>query len=148
MIKLRGFLLSDLKEVVEIGRTSFPQNRVYSQNYFKNLYQKYPKFFIVAEESGEIAGFIVGKTNKKEGKIISLAVDPCWRKLGVGKKLTEFLSRLFQKQKIHSALLHVRENNKEAIYFYKNLGFKILKEIKKYYRNGGDAFLMKKTLGD
>jgi len=143
-VKLRGFVPSDLEKVMEIEKTSFPKRKAHSKKYFKKLYQKYPEGFILAENKNEIVGYTIGQPKNDSTEIISLAVKPRFRQKGIGKKLINFLINYFKERGIKGILLHVRTENKTGVAFYRNLGFKILKTIKNYYRNGDDAYLMKK----
>lgn len=48
--------------------------------------------------------------------------------------------------KVESISLHVRQSNTAAISLYtKNLGFDICENEPKYYADGEDSFLMKRT---
>jgi len=146
--KIRNFSPSDLKEVIWIEKISFPNRKPYSEDYFKSLYQKYPEGFIVAKgNKGEIRGYTIGQSKNESAEIISLAVDPIWRKKGIGKTLTNFLINNFKEKGVKEISLHVRIKNKAGITLYQNLGFQILKTIKNYYSNGDDAYLMKRNLG-
>ena len=142
MIKLRRISLSDLDRVMEIEKASFPDREAWSRDYFESLYKIYPEGFIVAENNGKIIGYTTGRPKEELAEIISLAVDPTWRQKGVGAKLTNFLIEHFKEKGLKEISLCVRTKNKKAISFYQKLGFKILKTIKNYYRNGDDAFLM------
>ena len=151
-IKLRRFSISDLDEVMEIEKASFPNRQIYSENYFKKLYQKYPEGFIVAEEKGKIFGYAISQVKnqvptERVGEIISLAIKPDFRQKGIGEKLSNFLINQFKEREVKKVFLHVRTKNRVAISFYKKLGFEILKKIKNYYQNGNDAYLMEKKLG-
>ncbi|NCO80368.1 ribosomal protein S18-alanine N-acetyltransferase [bacterium] len=146
MIKIREVSLSDLNEVLEIERASFPKKQVYSKSRFERYSQKCPESFIVAESEDEVVGYTIGKSKNERAEIISLAVRPDFRQKGIGRELTIFLISHFKKRGAKEIFLEVRTGNKTAISFYKNLGFKILKEIKNYYRNGDDAYLMKLSL--
>ena len=156
-LRLRKSSLSDLPEILKIEKASFPKGIAYSQNRFERFYRKHSSEFIVAENrkrksqnqtERKIIGYIIGKKNKKSGNLISLAVAPQWRNKGVGNKLVKFLLNYFKKSGANSVFLNVRKSNKKAISFYEELGFKILKEVKKYYRNGEDAFLLTKRFND
>jgi ribosomal-protein-alanine N-acetyltransferase len=146
MIKLRRFSLSDLEQIIEIEKISFPKRKPFSEDYFKKLYQKSPGRIVVAEDKGKILGYIIGGVQKDCGKIISIAVHPLHRKRGIGKELVNFLIEHFKKNGLKKFLLLVRRDNLVAISFYKNLGFQISKIIKNYYRNGDDAFLMEREI--
>ncbi|MDI6591774.1 MAG: ribosomal protein S18-alanine N-acetyltransferase [Patescibacteria group bacterium] len=151
MVKLRQFSFPDLDRILEIEKVSFPNREAWSREYFEKLYFKYPKGFIVAENKNEIVGYTIGQPKnrvptKRVAEIISLAVAPDWRQKGIGKALIEFLINHFRQKNIKEIFLNVRTKNKAAISFYQKLGFKILKTIKNYYKNGDDAYLMKKEI--
>jgi ribosomal-protein-alanine N-acetyltransferase len=152
MIKIREFSLSDLNEVLEIEKISFPKKQVYSRSLFERYYQKCPESFFVAKSENEVVGYTIGKikngaSRKPVAEIVSLAIKPDFRQKGIGTMLTNFLISHFKKRGVKEIFLEVRTANETAISFYKNLGFKILKTLKNYYHNGDDAFLMSKDLG-
>ena len=146
MIKLRRFSLSDLDQMMEIEKASFPNREAWSRDYFESLYKIYPEGFIVAENNGKIIGYIIGQPKEDLAEIVSLAVGPDFRQKGIGTKLTNFLIEHFKEKGLKEISLCVRTKNKKGISFYQNLNFKILKKIKNYYRNGNDAYLMKKEV--
>lgn len=143
-IKLRKFSLSDLEQVMEIERLSFPEP--WPKSYFEKLYQKYSEGFIVAENEKEVVGYIIGEPKNDTGEIISLAIAPNWRQKGIGKSLTNFLINHFEKEEVKEVLARVRTKNEAGISFHKKLGFEVVKTIKKYYSNGDDAYLMRKEI--
>ena len=57
--KLRKFVPDDLQKVMNINRVCLPEN--YTDIFFIDLYQRYPETFIVAEEDGEIVGYIMSR---------------------------------------------------------------------------------------
>jgi len=146
MIKLREFSLSDLEEVMEIERVSFPKSQAYSENYFQKYFREYPQGFIIIKNEEKILGYAIGQAQKEFGEIISIASHPARRKKGVGKTLANFLIAHFKKKSLKKIFLHVRKNNLAAISFYKNLGFQILKTVKNYYQNSDDAYLMERKI--
>lgn len=148
MIKFRKFSLSDLPEVMEIEKASFPATKAYPKRRFEKYYKKYPIGFIVAEKKREIIGYIVGQIKKDSAEIVSLAIKPAWRRKGVGTAFINYLIDHFKKNGYREIFLRTRTKNKFVISFYQNIGFKIIKIIKNYYRNGDDAYLMKKNLGE
>lgn len=147
MLKLRQFSLSDLNEIQKIEKTSFPSRIAYSKNYFRKIYQKFPKCFIVAKEGKKILGYAIGQLRKFSGELISIAVNEKWRRKKIGTKLLKFVLAEFKKMKARRIMIQVREGNAAAVVFYRKFGFRILKKLRNYYRNGDNAFLMKKRLG-
>jgi ribosomal-protein-alanine N-acetyltransferase len=143
MIRLRQFLSADLNRILDIERASFPARIAFSRAYFERLFQEYPEGFIVAEFKGNVVGYTIGNNS---GEIITIAVDPDYRKQGIGKSLADFLIKNYKKRGIQELSIHVRTNNQAGVSFWQNLGFKVEKTIKNYYSNGDDALLLKKEI--
>ena len=145
MLEIRRFKASDLKEIVEIEKTSFPQP--WPEAYFKKAYKEHPNDFLVAKLSGRVTGYILGyaKSNKS-GLIKTLAVNKRYRRQGIGRKLVNFTIQRLKQKGLKKIVLHIRKENQAANSFYKKVGFRTVKIIKKYYPNGQDAYLMEKDL--
>jgi GNAT superfamily N-acetyltransferase len=84
----------------------------------------------VAEENGEIIGYICGQVKErkprvldKEGYINDWFVKEGKRKKGVGMKLYKTLIEQFKEQKCNRLGLLTNTRNKETIDFYHKLGF-------------------------
>jgi len=146
MIKIRNFSLSDLDQILEIEKKVFPKD-AYSKSFFEWLYWKYPDGFLVVKNDEKILGYIIGHPEDGSALLISMAIDPNFRRKGIGRKLLNTLLDHFQKKKIKEIILHVRTKNKPAINFYEKMGFKTIEIVKNHYQNGEDAYLMEKTLG-
>ena len=75
-----------------------------------------------------------------------------FRKLGIGRKLMEFLEEEVKKNKkeenIEYIALLVKETNTTAIKFYEKMDFKVVEKKENYYKNleNPDALLMKKMI--
>jgi ribosomal-protein-alanine N-acetyltransferase len=135
-----------LNEILEIERNVFEKKELFPKEYFLELSKRWPEGFLVAKLGKEVVGYAIGEKNKDSGLIVSVAVKKEWRKRGIGKRLIEKLLENFKKEGAKIVFLHVREENKEAINFYRALGFKIIELVENYYSNGENAYLMEKTL--
>ena len=83
--------------------------------------------FFVAEIAGTIAGFAVWRgVGEGEWELLNIAVDPLFRRRGVGRRLVEALpaGRIF---------IEVRESNKAARAFYESSGFAASGRRRGYY---------------
>jgi len=153
--KLRKFVQSDLRSVAHINNVCLPEN--YTDYFFIDLYQRFPETFIVAEENGEVIGYIMcrvelGLSNFgfsgiiKKGHVVSVAVLPQYRRKGIGEALiTEAMDgmRLYNAKQ---CFLEVRITNTPAVDLYKKLGFQVTRTIHGYYADGEDAYVMTKKL--
>jgi len=152
---LRKFSVNDLQGVMRINRSCLPEN--YTDFFFIDLYRRFPETFIVAEEDGQVTGYImcrieVGLSNLgltgliKKGHLVSVAVVPEHRRRGVGEALVK---NAFEAMKLYNAkqcYLEVRTSNEQAIRLYKKLGFDVTRRNHGYYADGEDAFVMTKKL--
>ena len=153
--KLRKFLPDDLQNVMQINRVCLPEN--YSDFFFMDLHQRFPETFIVAEEDGKIAGYImcrieVGLSNFgfsgliRKGHVVSIAVLPQYRRKGGAQALITRALDGMQFYKAKQCFLEVRVTNDAATSLYKKLGFEVSRTIEGYYSDGEDAYVMTKKL--
>jgi len=54
--------------------------------------------------------------------------------------------KYFVEERVCISKLEVRVDNEEAMKMYKKLGYDIVDILKRYYKDGGDAYLMIKKL--
>jgi ribosomal-protein-alanine N-acetyltransferase len=153
---LRNFTLEDLASVTRINRLCLPEN--YNDYFFVDLFKRFPETFVVAEENGQVVGYImcrieVGLSNFglggliKKGHVVSIAVLPEHRRRGVAeaviKKSMENMQAFYKAKQCY---LEVRITNEAAIGLYKKLGFDVTRTIHGYYADGEDAYVMSKKL--
>jgi len=152
---LRQFQPSDLQRVMYINRTCLPEN--YTSFFFLDLYRRFPLTFLVAEENGEVVGYIMCRVETglpnfglfgiiKKGHVVSIAVMPEHRGKGIGYTLMKEAMKNMEKYNAKECFLEVRVSNQPAINLYKKLGFQIVKVITHYYMDGEDAYLMARKL--
>jgi ribosomal-protein-alanine N-acetyltransferase len=148
---LRVFTPSDLESVVNINRVCLPEN--YAPYFFLDTFNNLPQTFIVAEYEGRIVGYIMCRMEHsfsdfkklhfaKKGHIISVAVMPDFRRMGVGRALVEHVMSTLSSLSADECYLEVRTSNDSAIELYKKIGFQIARTISRYYYDGSDAYVM------
>ncbi len=150
---IRKFSMNDLQSVTQINRSCLPEN--YTDFFFIDLYKRFPETFIVAEEAGQVVGYIMCRVEVglsgfglsglvKKGHVVSVAVSPEHRHKGVGEGL---VSKALEAMKLYNAkqsYLEVRVTNDEAIKLYKKLGFEVTRTMHGYYADGEDAQVLTK----
>lgn len=140
---IRPFTFSDLDHILQIELQSFPKSP-YDWATFISFYSLYPKTFWVYvnkandREEGQILGYIVFSP---DGHIISIAVHPRYRRIGIGKEL---LQRVFHTARDKKIWAEVRKNNQGAQAFYLRMGFQITTMVPNYYGNE-DALIVQWT---
>ena len=145
IVSIRKFSLKDLGRIIEIEHNSFNAD-AFSEDTFLSLYRKCSDLFIVAEISGIITGYMVTCNYWKKERVISIAVDPAYRRKGVGSTLVNFTFNQLRAFCINTLELEVRITNSEGIGFWKNFGFFTLKIVPDYYPDGTSALIMRKSL--
>jgi len=152
---LRRFKSSDLERVTYINRMCLPEN--YSEFFFMDLYQRFPETFIVAEEDGEVVGYVMCRIETgipsfkllgitRKGHVISIAVLPQHQQEGIGYELMREAMRSMVNYKAKECYLEVRGSNVPAVNLYKKMGFEIMRTIRGYYADGEDAYVMARNL--
>ncbi len=143
--------MNDLASVTQINQTCLPEN--YTDIFFVDLFRRHPETFVVAEEEGKIAGYIMCRVEVglssiglsglvKKGHVVSVAVLPEHRRKGIGEALVTQAMAGMRKYNAKQCFLEVRVTNQEAISLYKKLGFEVTRTIHGYYADGEDAFVM------
>ncbi len=148
---LRRFKPSDLERVMHINRVCLPEN--YTTFFFMNLYQRFPETFIVAEENGEVVGYIMCRIETgipsfkllgitRKGHVISIAVLPEHQREGIGYALMREAMQAMVNYKAKECYLEVRASNVAAVNLYKKMGFEVARTVRGYYADGEAACLM------
>lgn len=145
IVSIRKFSFKDLSRIMEIERNSFTAD-TFSENTFLSLYRRCSNLFIAAEVDKIITGYMVTCSYWKRGRVISIAVDPIYRRKGIGSALVNFTLNQLRASYIKTLELEVRITNSEGICFWKSLGFFILKIVPNYYIDGTDALIMRKLI--
>jgi ribosomal-protein-alanine N-acetyltransferase len=150
---LRPFTEDDRARVLEIEVASFAEP--WPPSFFNYIHGKAPGLFIVAEDGGEIVGYVIGELREimfsgvshrsKMGHILNIAVDEVWRKRGIGTLLMEEIEGRFGRMDATPVTLEVRESNATARSFYLGRGFVEIGRVKAYYPDE-DAIIMSKSL--
>ena len=153
--RIRRFTTDDLQAVMKINRAALPEN--YTDYFFIDLHDRFPETFVVAEQEGEIVGYImsrveVGLANlglgglTRKGHVVSIAVMPQSRRKGVAQALINAAIDGMRYYKAKQCYLEVRVTNQAGINLYKKLGFEISRTINGYYSDGEDAYVMTKKI--
>ena len=152
---IRKFVPDDLQSVMQINRVCLPEN--YTDCFFVNLHQRFPETFILAEEGGKVAGYImcrieIGLSNygfgglTRKGHVVSIAVMPQSRRKGIAQALINRALKGMEYYKAKQCFLEVRVTNEFGVILYKKLGFEVTRTISGYYSDGEDAYVMTKRL--
>ena len=142
MISIRLILESDIRRVKIIADEcfEFPWSQKHFLGSIRNTYNR--SYVYVLDE--QIIGFLMGSKIFEDAEILDIAVLVEYQNNKIGQKLLNcFLSTL---DKNDRCFLEVSSENKRAIQFYYKNEFKKESIRSNYYKDGSDAFILKRTL--
>ena len=134
--------IEDLSVLTDIHHRSFAHG--WSESDFQALFQDKTVETLVLKRSGllakeQVVGFVLARTVVDESEILTIAVDPTYRKSGGGRMLMDDLLRRLYRDRIAKLFLEVDASNKPALSLYQSLGFRKVGERKGYYRTASDT---------
>jgi len=151
-VHLRPYRASDLDALWQLDQVCFEEGISYSRVELSHYIQLKTSFTLIAEaelrnETGRetpVCGFIIAHRRRGGyGHILTIDVDPYFRKHGVGSLLLKAAHERLAKEGCHTVFLETAVNNLSALAFYKKHGYNIVRTIPRYYQASGmDAFLM------
>ena len=116
----------------------------YPREFLDHLMNTEHDRFLVAVEAGKIVGYAVATASGKDGHVVSVAVDPRHRRRGIGTALLSAVTHKFVEEGVEQIHLEVRKGNTAGISFYERMGFRIFSEIRDYYADGEDAWVLRR----
>jgi len=100
----------------------------------------------VACDGGRIAGFAFMEFGEERAHLVLLAVRPVHRRLGIGRRLLDWLLESARTAGIASLHLELRTGNEAAQRFYRAMGFDETIVVPGYYRGREAALRMIRVL--
>lgn len=142
---IREMNLSDVPAIANLEKICFSDP--WSENSIASELDNRLSYWLVAEESGVIAGYIGSQSVLDGADVMNLAVSPSYRRQGIGQTLIKKLVEHLRQRGIIALLLEVRVSNTPAITLYEKLGFVQVGRRPGYYRNPReDALILRKEL--
>ena len=136
---------NDAEVAAELDSKCFREETC-SREYFFRVAQDKRREFWVAEKDGKLIACAGAEIDNDTAEIESLAVDPDYRRQGVGTILLLKLLSAVRKRGANFVVLEVRPSNTAAIKLYESFGLKSVGRRKNYYRdNDEDALIMWNT---
>ena len=134
--------LDDLRAVHAIERASFSvpwPDDAYRSELVSNRLASY----VVARADESVVGFAGLWVMVDEAHVTTFAVDPRWRRRGIGERLLLGLLDIAVARRAREATLEVRLSNMPARRLYEKYGFRPVGIRPRYYSdNGEDALIM------
>ncbi|MFQ6067172.1 MAG: ribosomal protein S18-alanine N-acetyltransferase [bacterium] len=122
----------DILEVSEIEKLSFPSP--WSSNiFFSELEKESFAFYHVMEYRDRLVGYGGYWRIKNEAHLVTFAIHPTFRRMGLGAKLLEHILSDIQDKSLDTITLEVRHSNLAAQRFYERFDFKKIAVRPHYY---------------
>ena len=120
-----------IEKGMNVGRSDTPEE-------IQKKLERDPDLFLVAEINHEIIGTVIGAFDGRRGMIYHLAVHKDFRGQRIGAMLLKEVEQRLQTKGCLKCLMHVLDDNTEAIEFYKNQGWHHAVEdivfVKEFYK--------------
>ncbi len=143
---LRELAFDDIETVSQLEYELFPTDAWPLQMFYAEFFQPDTRRYIVAEVEGEAVGYAGLMVIDTTADIQTIGVLPRFEGQGIGRAMfTELLAEA-RLRGADTVLLEVRADNPRAQKLYTGFGFEQIHTRRKYYRDGGDAWVMRLVL--
>ena len=146
---IRPLTLEQLDELWRLDQVCFVDGEAYSLETFRYLLTS-PEalaYRAVTRDEGKMVGFIVGLIEPdRTGHVTTIGVAPEHRRRQLARRLMLQVEEGFRRRAVRVVRLEVRSINAGAQELYQKLGYTVTQRLPRYYSNGGDGFLMLKSL--
>ncbi len=102
--------------------------------------------WFIAHDNHDV-GFALVRCAADEAELLSIAVLPKFRELGLAAVLLESLCQELSQAAVYTLFLEVASDNKAARRLYEHHGFTSIGNRPGYYANGADALTYRRALG-
>jgi ribosomal protein S18 acetylase RimI-like enzyme len=143
---IRAFQPADFDRLLAIEHAVFPPAIAYPRLELRRFLSSRRCRTLVAEEEGEVAGFVTGCCEEgEEGLVASLDVAPERQGQGIGSRLLAAMEEWLRGRGARVLRLETPTQEGEgARRFYERHGYAVEERLTDYYGGGLDAFRMLK----
>jgi ribosomal protein S18 acetylase RimI-like enzyme len=147
--EIRPLTIKHLDELDELDRRCFTNGDYYTRQTLEFLLKE-PNavaYRVVLPKNQKMVAFIIAMLEADgTGHITTIGVAPEHRRRGLAFLLLEHAENAFRLRKVRTMRLEVRTNNFSAQQLYARAGYAVTQRMNRYYANGGDGYLMVKSL--
>ena len=142
--------MADLPELLRLEAMSFSADRVSRRSFARWLGKPNNATMVLdhPDQPDQLVGYglVLFHVRGRVARIYSLAVDPDWRGLGLGRRLLSTCLDQARQRGYTEMRLEVSADNHSALQLYLNAGFQIFGRRTGYYQNGSDAIRLRITI--
>jgi len=140
-IHIRWMIRRDMAEVQAIENRCF--EFPWREDDFIRCLRNRNVIGMVADVGEQVAGFNIYELHRNRLHILNFAVDPAFRRRGVGAAMVSKLVNKLSPQRRNRIMLEIRETNLDAQLFFRGLGFRAVSLLRDFYEDTTeDAYLM------
>lgn len=137
-VSFRIFDKQDIDAVLAIEQLAYeiPWNRA---QFSQSLVNPNTLAHLILKEN-QIVGYSVALQTPDFTDLLNICIHPKFQHQGLGGQLFDYL---LSESGARSIFIEVRASNRNALFFYKKLGFELINIRKKYYSDGEDAKILR-----
>jgi ribosomal-protein-alanine N-acetyltransferase len=147
---IRRMTEADLDAVRAIEEAAYGTDAWERRTLEDELVNGFSEYLVHEAPNGRIAGYAGVWFMRDQLHLVTIAVDPPYRRLGVAARLLLRCLHLAVEAGMPTVVLEVRESNHTAQSLYQRFGFRPLGRLRNYYKDDGEDALVMETppLGD
>lgn len=141
-MEIRRMTEHDVEQVALLEREIFSD--AWSAAAFYESLENPNAILLLTENGGEILGYCCMYTVFDEGEIVNVAVNPKYRRQGIGEQMLKLLFENFTPRQVVNFYLEVRAHNEAAKHLYEKFGFGMIGVRRNFYEKPvEDAIVMR-----
>jgi ribosomal-protein-alanine N-acetyltransferase len=141
---IRAMTAGDLASVVDLERRCHVNP--WSKQLFEEELSRHQSAVDLLWQSERLVGYICYWRICDELHILNVAVDPAFRRRGLGRLLLSHALKCGCARGCERAILEVRAGNSGAISLYQAFDFTLIGRRTRYYPDGEDALVMERKI--
>ena len=147
VMTVRAATLEDVDAILALETATFAQDLL-SRRALRRFVMKPERPVLIARSGPRLVGYalLAARAAGRTCRIYSIAVDPAYKRRGVGRELVNACDRWARARHLQALRLEVRYDNAPAIGLYQKLGFHQFGCYSAYYADGAQALRYEKKL--
>ena len=150
---MRSAGIADAPALTAFERKSFTDyyaDHRFSENQFRYYLRRPSTIARIVIHGNSILGYVLGAhgsgRRRHTARLLSIAVDPTARNLGIGRQLLGAFLHEARRRRCHFAVLEVAEPNASALRLFESEGFSKVSRLPGYYTSTVDGIRMRAAL--
>ena len=143
---IREIQSRDIPQLILLDRACFAPSVAFDENEFSHVLSLRNSSGFLITDQDVLVGFIISAWNGDSAEVITIDVEPDYRRRGIGSRLLTLSEDHLRKNGVVYLFLHVDVENVSALCFYQKESFQTLERKIGYYPNGHDAYSMVKCI--